>query len=296
MDVILIFNGLGNQMSQYAFYLSKKKISNSTRFLFSKKSNSVHNGYELDDVFGINYRHTLLNEVLFLIYRIASYRKYKYLSKPVIQILKLMRIVIVNENDDYSFKPEYMLPSKGIRFYVGGWHTEKYFATIKEEVRGIFKFKTNEIGSENRNVLNRIESSNSVSVHIRRGDFMNPDNYNKFGSVCTLNYFTFAIEKMKLIVPNPHFFFFTNDVVWVKENFSGADMTIICTNTAKNSWKDMFLISKCSGHICSNGSFSWWSAWLDEKKDRPTIVPKNFVAKKYFSDLYPEKWIQLSEY
>jgi Glycosyl transferase family 11 len=296
MDVVLIFNGLGNQMSQYAFYLSKQKISESTRFLFSKKSNTVHNGYELDRVFGIKYRQTLMNDALFLIYRIASYRKYKYLSKPIVHILKLMGVVVVNENDNYSFKPEYMQPSKGIRFFVGGWHSEKYFVAIKEELKDVFKFKVHRIGPENSDVLKRIESSRGVSVHVRRGDFMNSDNYDKFGSVCTLNYFIFAIEKMKLMVTNPHFFFFTNDVIWVKENFSGTNLTIVNINTAEDSWKDMYLISNCTGHICSNGSFSWWSAWLDEKKDSPVIVPKNFVAKKYFSDIYPEKWIQLSEY
>ena len=62
MDVIIIFNGLGNQMSQYAFYLNKRNISKSTRFLYSKKSNNIHNGYELDRVFGIKYHDTPINK------------------------------------------------------------------------------------------------------------------------------------------------------------------------------------------------------------------------------------------
>ena len=75
MDVIVIFNGLGNQMSQYAFYLNKKRISKSTRFLFSKKSNKIHNGYELDSVFGIKYHDSIINKILYLIFLAAGYKK-----------------------------------------------------------------------------------------------------------------------------------------------------------------------------------------------------------------------------
>lgn len=75
MDVIVIFNGLGNQMSQYAFYLNKKRISKSTRFLFSKKSTKIHNGYELDNVFGIKYHDTYINKLLYIFFLAAGYKK-----------------------------------------------------------------------------------------------------------------------------------------------------------------------------------------------------------------------------
>ena len=68
MDVVIIFNGLGNQMSQYAFYLQKKNIDKSTRFIFDKRSHINHNGYELDRVFNIEYKDTLYNSVLFLLF------------------------------------------------------------------------------------------------------------------------------------------------------------------------------------------------------------------------------------
>ena len=93
--------------------------------------------------------------------------------------------------------------------------------------------------------MKQIKISNSVSVHVRRGDFLDSNNYNKFGAVCTLNYFLYAIEKIKTLVENPHFFFFTNDISWVKNNFTDPDFTVININTFDNSWKDMFLISSC---------------------------------------------------
>jgi hypothetical protein len=296
MDVIVIFNGLGNQMSQYAFYLNKKSISKSTRFLFSKKSNNIHNGYELDNVFGIKYHDSFTNKILYFVYLVAGYNKFTFISRPVIRILKYLGITIINENDDYNFKPEYLLPSKGIKFYVGGWHSEKYFIDIRDTVLNTFQFNLKNLGEENLKVLEHIKTANSVSVHVRRGDFLDSNNFSKLGAVCTLNYFICAIEKMKSLVDSPHFFFFTNDISWVKTHFNGPNFTIINLNKNINSWKDMFLISNCSHHINSNGSFSWWSSWLSKNRHSLVIVPKNFIANKHYEDIYPENWIQLSDY
>ena len=296
MDVVVIFNGLGNQMSQYAFYLKKKKLSKSTRFVFSKKSQRIHNGYELDNVFGIKYDDSLVNKVLYLIFKIVGYKKFPFISKPSIKILNFLGIAIINENDDYNFNPAYLQTSRGIKFYVGGWHSEKYFDDIRDRIINTFQFNFEKPGKDNLEVYNQIKASTSVSVHVRRGDFLDPNVYHKFGAVCTLNYFLSAIEKIKTLVENPHFFFFSNDVKWVKNNFNGPDFTIININTSRDSWKDMFLISNCSHHINSNGSFSWWSSWLNQNKNKIVIVPKYFMVNKYFEDIYPESWIQLKDF
>ena len=296
MDVVIIFNGLGNQMSQYAFYLKKKKLSKSTRFLFSKKSQKIHNGYELDNVFGIKYYDTLINKILFLIFRMVSYKKFPFISKPIIRIFNFLGIEIINENDDYNFHPDYLQSSGGIKFYVGGWHSEKYFADINDIILNTFKFNFENIGKENLEVYKQIRSSQSVSVHIRRGDFLDSENYKKYGAVCTLNYFLCAIDKIKSLVENPHFYFFTNDHEWVKSNFTDSNFTIININSFGDSWKDMFLISNCLHNINSNGSFSLWSSRLNKNKNKIVIVPKNFMVNKYFEGIYPESWIQLKDF
>ena len=296
MDVVLLFNGLGNQMSQYAFYLQKKNISGSTRFLFSKKSEKVHNGYELKHVFGIENKKGLSASALYLLFRIAAYRKYPAISGRLIRLLNFFGICVIYENDDYNFEPGYLQPTRGIRFFVGGWHSEKYFAKVKKTVLTSFEFKKEELDPKNLEVLKKINSSQSVSVHIRRGDFLDSSNYEKFGSVCTLEYFMLAIENMKSRLQNPHFFFFTNDYDWVRQHFKDPNFSVVQINSSINSWKDMRLISNCSNHICSNGSFSWWSAWLDQKEEKIVIVPKHFVANKEFRDIYPEGWIRLTGY
>ncbi len=295
MDVVVIFNGLGNQMSQYAFYLEKKKISKSTRFLFSKKSKNIHNGFELEKVFGIKHHDALFNKLLYLIYITLSYEKFGFISKPFITLLNLIGIRIVNENDDYDFNPDYLKSSRGIKFYVGGWHSEKYFADIKDTIQKVFQFNPDKIDAQNFEVISKIKNTTSVSVHIRRGDFLDANNYKKFGAVCSREYFLAAIEKIRSLVKDPHFFFFTNDHTWVTENFKSPDFTMVNINFSDNSWKDMFLISNCEHHINSNGSFSWWSAWLNKNENKIVIVPKNFMVNRYFKDIYPDNWIQLEE-
>jgi hypothetical protein len=271
-------------------------LSESTRFIFSKKSRNIHNGFELDAVFGIKYHDSLINKLLYAIFLVISYKKFPLISKPVIRIFNFFGISIIDENDDYDFKPEYLRPAKGIKFYVGGWHSEKYFIDIKDTILQTFQFNNESIEKENLDILKQIKTSNSVSIHIRRGDFLDTDNYGKLGAVCTLNYFLMAIRKMETFVENPHFFLFTNDHSWVKTNFKEPGFTLIDINTSKSSWKDMFLISNCSHHINSNGSFSWWSSWLSQNKTSIVIVPKNFIANRYFKDIYPDSWIQIADY
>jgi hypothetical protein len=296
MDVILIYNGLGNQMSQYAFFLKKKQVSGSARFIFEKKSKGIHNGYELDKVFGIKEEDTVVNKILYTIYLGIAYKKFRFLSQPAVRLFGLLGLTVFNENDNYAFQPKLLQSSSGIKFYVGGWHSERYFSDIKDSILDTFQFNTAKIGTANLEILEKIRTCTSVSVHVRRGDFLDPKNYEKLGSVCTLNYFLCAIRKMRTLVEKPHFFFFTNDHSWVREHFIGEDLTIIDINTGGDSWKDMFLISNCAHNISSNGSFSWWSSYLNKNESKIVIVPKNFIANTYFEDIYPENWIQLSDY
>jgi hypothetical protein len=283
-------------MSQYALYLKKKKLSGSTRFLFYKKSKNVHNGYELDKVFGIKEEHSFIDRILYVLFLGLDFKKLRFISRPMINLFGLFGCRVIREDDNYNFQPAILPTSRGITFYAGGWHSEKYFSDIRDSVRKAFRFDTDRLGTRNWEMLERIRSCTSVSVHVRRGDFLDANNYRKFGSVCTLRYFQCAIQKIRPMVDNPHFFFFTNDHDWVRENFAGNDCTIVDINAGRDSWKDMFLISSCAHHINSNGTFSWWSSWLNEREDKLVIVPKNFIADQHFEDIYPAGWIQLSDY
>ncbi|MGJ1436874.1 alpha-1,2-fucosyltransferase [Sphingobacterium siyangense] len=294
MDVVIICNGLGNQMSQYAFFLEKKKIDHKTRFIFDKKSWKDHNGYELDSVFGIEYNESLKNQFLFFLFRVLGMKKYPLITRPIIGLLNILGISIVEEARNYDYDPKLLNSKRGIRFLYGGWHSEKYFHHSRTSILDKFKFQDEEDPIV-RTYLEKIRQTNSVSVHIRRGDYLNSVNFKTFGSVCTKEYFLRAIDKIYELVPNPHFFVFSNDVEWVLSNFEMDNMTIVDCNKGTNSWKDIMLISECKHNINSNSSFSWWGAWLN-KADNNVIVPKYFINQLETKDLYPDQWIRLTDY
>jgi hypothetical protein len=296
MDIIVICNGLGNQMSQYAFYQKKKCISDSTYFIFDKKSRLDHNGFELAKVFKIPYVENFKSNLLCMLFRILGIKKLPFFTKPIIFVLGMLGIRLINENGNYDFDPKHLLPSKGITFYYGGWHSEKYFKDIKDSVSNSFVFEILEDDLITLELADQIRAVNSVSVHIRRGDYLSQTNYLTFGAVCTTAYFVKAIEKIQSLTENPFFYVFSNDTAWVEENLKVENMVIVDTNKGENSWKDMYLMSLCKHNINSNSSFSWWASWLNDNKNKHVIVPKYFINNVDTKDVFPESWTSITEY
>ncbi|MFV8327797.1 alpha-1,2-fucosyltransferase [Flavobacterium sp. ZS1P14] len=292
MDVVLIFNGLGNQMSQYAFYLRKKNINESTYFIPFCRD---HNGLELDRVFRVNCKEALIQEMLYILFRILLTDKVKIISTPIKRLLNLLNCKIVKENFNYNFNKDFMIPSKGITFYYGGWHAEKYFLESKKGVIKAFQFSEPD-DQENIGYINKINETNSVSIHVRRGDFLNEENVNLFGDVCTKAYFEKAIKLIESKVNKPHFFVFSNDLTWVKENLIISNVAYVACNSGKDSWKDMYLMSLCKHNVISNSTFSWWGAWLNKAANKIVISPSRFLKNDSFTDVYPNSWIKISEY
>lgn len=291
MDVIVIFNGLGNQMSQYAFYLQKKKIDPSTYLISFCKD---HNGLEIDTVFNIGWKERLINKTLYILFRLLIADGFKFISKPAKYFLKLIGCNVVLENFNYDFNPEYLRPSKGITFYFGGWHNEKYFINAKEEVIKKFDF-SKEIDSTSLNLAKEMSNKESVSVHVRRGDYLNEANINLFGKVCTKSYFEKAINVMNEHIIAPHYYIFSNDIDWVKDNLRFDNVTYVTHNSGKNSWRDMYLMSQCKYNIVANSSFSWWGAWLSKNESNIVVSPTRFLNNDTVSDIYPHHWVKISD-
>jgi hypothetical protein len=291
MDIILIFNGLGNQMSQYAFYLQKYSIHKNTMFLnFCREKN--HNGYELEHLFNIVSPKKYITLFFYYIFRILRTKKQLYVIKILKVILKLLQFRIVEENFDYRFKEEYLKKSKGITFFYGGWPSEKHFEKIKTDIQNKFRFPI-PTDIQNSSIEQQISMSNSVSIHVRRGDYLDNNNIHLFGDLCGKDYFQEAISLILNKIDSPHFFIFSNDMDWVKSNLQIENVTYVEINQGDNSWKDMYLMSKCKHNIISNSTFSWWGAWLNSYSQKIVIAPDRFLKNDENSDIYPESWIKI---
>lgn len=291
MDVVLIFNGLGNQMSQYAFYLAKRKQTRRCSAIFDKRSKG-HNGYELQKLFNIECNRGFGISVLQFLYKVLTNRKVKRFEK----VLNFLGLRLIYESKNYDFKPIFLkpYPLAGINYYWGGWHSEKNFLSVKDEVKQKFVFPA--ITDEKcQSYISLIEKSvNSVSLHVRRGDYINihPDDFYQFGGVATLDYYRSAVDKILSMYHNCTFFVFSNDIVWCKEHFDYLNSYYIDCNSGINSWRDMYLMTLCRHHINANSTFSWWGAWLSTKEG-VTICPKNFIRAVETKDIYPDKWIKI---
>ena len=296
MDIVVICNGLGNQMSQYAFYLRKKQLNNSTRFIFDRRSLSTHNGYELKRIFDIDYQEKFTEKILFYIFRFLSINRMPRLSKLIFRMLKLIGVKLTIEKPNYDYEDQNVKSSYGLNFYYGGWHSEKYFLPIENEVKKVFNFQSDQGDELLMGMLSRIKSCNSVSIHVRRGDFLVGSNMEMYGSVCTKEYFDAAIKKISSIIDTPQFFVFSNDVLWVKDNLRYENLTIVDFNKGDKSWKDMYLISNCKHNINSNSTFSWWGAWLNTHKEKIVITPKYYINNLVTKDFYPSTWLQITDY
>ena len=171
------------------------------------------------------------------------------------------------------------------------WH---YFINIADIIRNEFKIKA-EMDSENGNIAEMIQNSQSVSIHIRRGDYItNPKAIQKHG-VCGLDYYNRCAEQISLKIKSPRFFVFSNDFDWSRKNIKlPNDAIYIGHNGPNEAYKDLQLMSFCKYHITANSTFSWWGAWLAAYKDKIVFVPKKWFAKDMNTEgMMPDNWIKV---
>ena len=137
------------------------------------------------------------------------------------------------------------------------------------------------------------KDENAVSLHIRRGDYLQPKHWATTGSVCQLSYYQNAIAEMSKRVTSPSYYIFSDDIVWVKENLPLQNAVYIDWNTGEDSWQDMMLMSHCKHHIICNSTFSWWGAWLNPGINKTVIVPNRWFQHSETPDIYPTGWIKV---
>ncbi len=286
IDVVLIFNGLGNQMSQYAFYLAKKKHSALTIPVYFDNEGLSHNGYELNRIFDIDIKSDNHLHSFFRNWYI------KYLQKGKVFFATKSFCHIISERVDYSYEDSMLKENPlGINYYWGGWHSEKYFSEIENDIRKLYAFNEKKINEHSLKWAKKIrESRSSCSIHVRRGDYLA---HPYFNGIATEAYYKKAIETLLRMRNEQEFFVFSDDIQWCRSLWGDNHFHYIDCNIKNDSWQDMYLMSICQNHINANSTFSWWGAWLSSSKDSVTIVPNRFTSMCETPDFYPEKWIKL---
>lgn len=176
----------------------------------------------------------------------------------------------------------------------GYWQSEKYFADFADQIRADFKFQKVMEGM-NAELARNISKVNAVSLHVRRGDYINNPVTMATHGLCSLEYYRDAIRYVIERVEAPQFFIFSDDTEWVKNNLKiDFPALYVQHNRGKESYNDMRLMSLCRHHIIANSSFSWWGAWLNPNRDKIVVAPRKWFANQTdVQDLFPQGWVTL---
>ena len=280
--------GLGNQLFQYALGRHLSLIHNSPLLLdiMSFDSDKLRN-YRLD-AFNIcahiappRYINTFLRR---LIAKIQFRNPFKYYCASETFIIE----------NGFAFQPE-ILNCPEDTYLDGYWQSHRYFDAIAPIIRSDLTLK--DPLSKYLSILkSEISSTNSVSIHVRRGDYANNPVTTNYHGLCSLDWYQQAFGKMQSLVKNAKYFVFSDDPDWVTANLKlNAPTAYILPSADGKEAHDLYLMSQCKHNIIANSSFSWWAAWLNPNTQKNIIAPKIWFsgADHDTKDLIPNDWIRI---
>lgn len=183
----------------------------------------------------------------------------------------------------------------------GYWQSEKYFSMIRATLLNELTLKSS-LSTYSEEILKKINQKNSVSVHVRRGDYITNPEAAKIYVQCNESYYKIAYEKMKAELSDPHFFIFSDDINWAKTHLNFISPVTFIEDPNQKNYEDLHLMRSCKHNITANSTFSWWAAWCNININKLIITPKDwFLIKKLpesgvmldEKDLLPEAWFKI---
>ncbi|MDH4129049.1 MAG: alpha-1,2-fucosyltransferase [Spirochaetota bacterium] len=290
MIIVKLIGGLGNQMFQYA---AARQLShdNNTKL---KLDITGFNDYKLRTY---NLHHFNILEDFASDKEIAQFTSNGSLKYRILNSIDRFRVYYKRKHviEQHYHYDENMKKVYNSAYLDGYWQSEKYFKDIENIIRKEFTIKT-EANVLNKTMIEKIKNSNSVSIHIRRGDYVSNQVTSQVIGFLGFEYYFKAIDQISQSLENPNFFIFSDDLCWVKENLKiKYPMTFVDHNNAETNYEDLRLMSLCKHNIIANSSFSWWGAWLNENPNKIVFAPNNwFKIDKYnIVSLLPENWIKI---
>ena len=287
MKIVNFIGGLGNQMFEYAFYLALKDAHPDEVIKCCCRSYigyGLHNGFELNKIFNIKASEASLLNLCALAYPFINYKTWQF----------VFHILPVRKTMSFSTSQKEALFSEITRtdscYYDGTWQNELFFKHIRSQVLSAFQFPPF-MNKKNIDLSKKLMKSNSVSIHIRRGDYLNEPEW----CVCTQDYYSRAIALIKSSENIDVLCVFSDDIQWCKDNLKdfASDIEYVDWNKGKESFRDMQLMTYCKHNIIANSTFSWWGAWLGNREGKKVIAPKVWCNKSIVNDPICDDWIRI---
>ncbi|TDN89153.1 glycosyl transferase family 11 [Salegentibacter sp. 24] len=294
--IIKLSGGLGNQMFQFAVaqvlsYKTNSKLLLDKEFYKSTNMFSNHTVREFElDIFNLEYSEAQPEDI-------SRFLQLSFLDK-------LRKKLNLNYPETYREGKFYwdknLLQREPPIYLIGYFQSYKYFKDYDILLKDIFKFPIENLDDRNKEIMGKIlKKSNSVSIHVRRGDYAEDSVTREYHGLCDKNYYLKALDLLSKKHSDLNLFFFSDDIEWVKKEFKNLPFhkTFVNFNRGKNGWIDMLLMSNCQINIIANSSFSWWAAYLNINISKTVIAPKRWFAnnkkEKETLDLIPPNWVRL---
>lgn len=290
MIIVQLKGGLGNQLFQYAAGLSLAahhgtKLKVDTSLLNTGDA-------EIGTWRGFDLQQLQLEPEVATQQEIDAVLP-KNLAQKITDKLKPPYKRKVYREASFRFDPHFFEAASHI--YLKGYRqSEKYFESIATEIRNGFMLKDAVIDNV-AEYGRQLRAANSVSIHIRRGDYTNKQ-VSDFHGILDETYYQNAIRHMESAMPGCRFYIFSDAPDWVNENLNfNSPVELLSGDRSRTHFEDFHLVSCCRHHVIANSTFSWWAAWLNENPGKIVIAPKNWFNKAGHdtSDLIPEGWVRL---
>lgn len=297
-----IVSGMSDQMFIYAFARTlqqKYKRQQNSKIAFDHRNYAYSPDEWKYNILEYKCSDNIVFEErkLSIIQRLVLKIYYKYINGPWggqyevkhRDFLSLFGVYICTFNyHEFKNKP---LPFIKNYLLLGFFQSPKFFKDIDEELKGEFKLKSEDYSTYIKDLLKDVETSNSVCMHIRRGDFESDGLKNNL-SVCHEDYYDKAIKIIKEKIDNPKLFISTNDMEWVKTLKLDIDYEIIDFNKVSAA-QNQYIMSRCKNFIIANSGYSWWAQHLSENKDKIVISPNKMANNTPYNFMgkFEDGWV-----
>ena len=269
MKIVIFRGGIGNQLFLYEYYMHLKSTSDNG--VYAVYLGKEHNGFELCKYFDAQ---VVFFPLLHDCVKILHILNKKYNSKLVSSFF------IEEEKTKKRWWWSFI--------HLGVWQDKKYMGNVN------IHFKDLPLSDKNNSIKQEMLKSNSVTIHIRRGDYLSPAFCTWYWHLDETDYYQKAIEYVKRRFHTCSFFIFSDDIEWCKVNLPIENAYYIDWNKGKDSIYDMYLMSFAKVNTIANSTFSFWGAYLN-KRSELTIYPLRWYKRTSFKnpDIFPVEWIGL---
>lgn len=288
MLILQIAGGLGNQLNTYALYIWLKNRGKAVKLDKTYYSDQ----YKIKGGSNVN-RELELNRLSLTYDCCTQEQRYKYTDDDMHLLSRIKRLFRGHhpnyiDIETFTSKDDILNYDEG--YVIGAVNPATYCEKdVLEVIRKMVKYpkeaSTDIITQKNQEMLKLINSTEAVAIHIRRTDYLKPEN--QYLNIATKEYINSAIEYIKTRKPNAEFFVFSDDKEYVTSEFNEEGFHIVDFNEEKDCIFDLMLMSNCKHIITAKSTFSQWAARLNSYEDKIVIVPvegkiPSYVIEKDF--------------